>query len=74
MDYLTKDFWIYAGERAIKTFAQTAVAVIGTGAIGIIDVDWAGVVSASTLAGVVSLLTSVYSHERTPGKRAQGGS
>ncbi|WP_030143866.1 holin [Mycetocola saprophilus] len=74
MDYLTKDFWIYAGERAIKTFAQTAVAVIGTTAIGLIEVDWAGVASAAALAGVVSILTSVYSHERTPGKRVKDGS
>lgn len=52
--------WIKAALiRAIKTMAQTAVAVIGTGAVGILDVDWVAVLSASALAGVLSLLTSV---------------
>lgn len=47
-----------AGIRAIKTVAQTAVATIGTGAV-FSQVDWRMVVSASILAGVLSLLTSV---------------
>lgn len=47
-----------AGVRAIKTVAQTAVATIGTGAV-FSEVDWRMVVSASLLAGVLSLLTSV---------------
>lgn len=47
-----------AGIRAIKTVAQTAVATIGTAAM-MSEVDWAMIVSASLLAGVVSLLTSV---------------
>jgi len=51
--------WIKAaGVRAIKTVAQTAVATIGTAAV-ISTVDWRMVVSASLLAGVLSLLTSV---------------
>lgn len=44
--------------RAVKTMAQTAVAVIGTGAV-IEAVDWKVVVSSAIVAGVVSLLTSV---------------
>lgn len=47
-----------ASIRALKTMAQTAVAVIGTGAV-ISAVDWKMVVSSAIVAGVVSLLTSV---------------
>ncbi len=58
-----KDYWFRwfkaAGVRAIKTVAQTAVALIGTNAVGITDVDWMAVGSAALLSGVVSLLTSV---------------
>lgn len=51
--------WIKAaGVRAIKTIAQTAVATIGTSA-AMGDVNWIMVGSASLLAGVLSLLTSV---------------
>ena len=47
-----------AGIRALKTMAQTAVAVIGTGPV-LSAVDWKMVVSSAIVAGVVSLLTSV---------------
>ena len=51
--------WIKAaGIRAIKTVAQTAVATIGTTAV-LSEVNWLAVASASVLAGILSLLTSV---------------
>lgn len=51
--------WLKAAAvRAIKTVAQTAVATIGTAAV-LSSVDWRMVVSASVLAGILSLLTSV---------------
>ena len=59
---MNKDYWIRwikaAGIRAIKTVAQTAVATIGTAA-AMGEVRWGFVASASLLAGVLSLLTSV---------------
>lgn len=51
-------WWKAAGIRAIKTVAQTAVGCIGASAV-LADVSWPVVVSASILAGVVSLLTSI---------------
>ena len=51
-------WWKAAGIRAIKTVAQTAVATIGTSAV-ISAVNWLIVASASALAGILSLLTSI---------------
>ena len=53
-----KEWTKAAGIRAIKTVAQTAVATIGT-AVAMGDVNWVLVASASALAGVLSLLTSI---------------
>lgn len=51
--------WIKAaGIRAIKTVAQTAIATIGTTAL-FTEVNWAIVASASVLAGILSILTSI---------------
>ena len=54
-----KRTWIHAaGIRAIKTVAQTAIATIGTSAV-LSQVDWKIVASASALAGILSILTSL---------------
>lgn len=53
------DFWQYAGERAIKTFAQAAIAFLGTGAVGLFSIDWTSLISVSGGAAFLSILTSV---------------
>lgn len=51
--------WLKAASiRAVKTMAQTAIATIGT-AVVLSSVDWVQVVSATVLAGILSILTSV---------------
>ena len=55
---LSKEWWKEAGTRAIKTVAQTAIATIGTTAL-IENVNWIVVLSASALAGALSILTSI---------------
>lgn len=57
-EILTPAWWAAAAIRALKTVAQTAVATIGTSAV-ISAVDWRMVLSASVLAGILSLLTSL---------------
>lgn len=52
--------WIKkVGIRTVKTMAETAIAVIGTNAVGITDVDWIGVGSAVLLSGVVTILFNI---------------
>ena len=55
----------YAVERAVKTVAQTAIAVItASAALSLIDVDFAQVIGVAGLAGVMSLLTSVLTYDK----------
>ena len=53
-----KEWMKCAGIRAIKTIAQSAIALIGVGTV-MSDVDWLMVASASLLSGILSILTSV---------------
>lgn len=57
-DVNTVKWFKAAGVRAVKTMAQTAVALIGTNAF-ITAVDWKMIVSGAVMAGVVSILTSI---------------
>lgn len=59
----TARFWPAAIERALKTTAQVVLSlgVLNSGAVGILDIDWAQIGSVAALAAVVSLLTSVAS-------------
>ena len=58
MSEKAKVWWKAALIRAVKTVAQTAVATIGSSAL-LTSVDWRVVLSASALAGVLSILTSI---------------
>ena len=55
---MNKEFWKATSIRALRTICQTAIATIGT-AIAITEVDWKYVLSASLLAGLLSVLTSI---------------
>lgn len=58
MRIFTKEWFKAAGIRALRTVAQTAIATIGTSAV-LSDVSWKIVASASVLAGILSMLTSL---------------
>ena len=53
-----KEFWLAALNRAVRTVAQTALATISTAAL-LSEVNWQAVISASLLAGILSILTSI---------------
>jgi len=59
----TIEFWNYAGERAIKTVAQSALAFLGTGTVGLFTIDWTSLASVSLGAGLLSILTSIVSRK-----------
>lgn len=52
--------WVRAALiRALKTMSQAAIGALGTGAIGLMQADWANVLSIALMGGVLSLLTSI---------------
>lgn len=57
-DIKNKKFWQATAIRAIKTICQTAIATIGTGKL-VSEIDWKVVISASIVAGILSVLTSI---------------
>lgn len=63
MKFFSFEFWSYAGERALKTVAQAAIAFLGSGSIGLFTIDWVSLASVSLGAGLLSVLTSVISHK-----------
>lgn len=56
---MNQKWWKCAGIRAIKTGAQTLASLIGTGAVGILALDWPQMLSVTATAMLLSLLTSV---------------
>jgi hypothetical protein len=54
-------FWLAASERAIKTFAQALIALIGTGMVGVMELDWMQMLGISATATILSILSSVAS-------------
>lgn len=58
-NYATADFWKGSVERAIRTAAQTAIALIGTDQVGILNLDWAQIGSVTATATLLSLLMSI---------------
>ncbi len=65
---LTKAFWLAAGERAGRTFAQALIAVIGVSAVSIVSIPWPEALGVAATAAVLSLLMSIAaSGTSTPG-------
>ncbi|WP_411147039.1 holin [Streptomyces sp. x-80] len=61
---ITKAFWATAAERAIKTFAQALLAVLGAGAFGLLDAPWTDALSTAGMAAVLSFLTTIATANR----------
>ena len=59
MDMFTAEWWKAALIRAVRTFAESALAFIGTGAVVLGDVNWLGVLSAGAFGFVTSLLLAM---------------
>ncbi|MEX0895641.1 MAG: holin [Patescibacteria group bacterium] len=64
--YYTKKFWSYSLERMVKTFAQSAIAVLGTGSVGLLAIEWVDMFSIAGGAAFLSLLTSIVTNGRKP--------
>lgn len=58
---MTKKFWLHTGERALKSFAQTAASLVTANGLHLLNADWLDILSVSGMAAVASLLTSIAS-------------
>ncbi|MFJ1653529.1 holin [Streptomyces sp. NPDC088337] len=56
---LTRAFWKAATERAVRTFAQSTLAVLGAGSFGLLDAPWQAAFSTGGFAAVLAVLTAV---------------
>jgi hypothetical protein len=65
MSIWTGDFWKAAAERAVKTFAQAEAALLVADGTGVLNTDWHSSLSASGMAAVISILTSIASDAAT---------
>lgn len=59
MKIFSLEFWSYAGERAVKTLAQAALAYLGTGTVGLLSIDFVTLLSVAGGAALLSVLTSI---------------
>jgi hypothetical protein len=59
MKLFSTAFWLYAGERAIKTAAQSAVAVLGSNTVTLTHIDFVGLLAVAGGAALLSILTSI---------------
>ena len=59
MSIFSKEFVLGAAERALKTAAQTLIAAMSVNQVGIMDFDWAGALSVTAFATILSVLTSI---------------
>lgn len=62
MSLTSVDFWLDALERMVKTVCEVALALIGTGMVGILDVDWLNLLSVCAMSAITSLLASIVSN------------
>jgi len=60
----SKEFLIYAGERSVKTFFQSLLAMFGGQQLQVFEVDWVGVLGVSLGAGLLSIATSVVANSK----------
>ena len=65
MIYTTKTFWIDTTERVISTFAQGVLASFGTGAIGLLEVNWTIALSVGGFAALTSFLKAAVAVRKT---------